>query len=82
MKLLGAEKGEGNANSAILSPSLGDCIRRVRVTDGRMWQDHFQIDYADDSWMELDVETRNHRLLEASRFYDGIFLPAVQVHTL
>lgn len=78
MELLRAEDGEREANSTTPWPSLGTCIRRVRVTEGRMWQDRFQIDLADESWMGLDEETRNQRLLAANKFYDGTYLPAVQ----
>ena len=82
MELLKAEDAERKANSTALSLSLGTCIRRVRVTEGRMWRDRVHIGYADESpWMELDEETRNPRLLGANNFYEWTYLPAVQ-HTL
>lgn len=75
---LSAEDRKREANGTDLSPSLGVCIRRIKITGGGNWRDRFQIDFEDESFMELDVEEKARRLLKAGEFFNGTYFPVVQ----
>lgn len=72
---LGAEDRKRKENGTDLSPSIGVCIRKIKVTDSTNWRGRFQID---ESLMELDVEERDRRTIAAGKFYNGTYLPVVE----
>ena len=77
IELLRAEDRERDANGTTLSPSLGVCIRRIKVIEGSALF-HRQINPNDGSFLRLDSEGKQRKLQKACDFYHEVFFPRVQ----
>lgn len=80
MELLRAEGGERDASGTTLSPSLGVCIRRIKISEGRTWaNNHLQFNFDDFSFQKTENKERERRLLlKARNFRNKTFFSVAQ----